>query len=226
MTGRLEGKRVLITQADDFMGPATVAMFEAEGAQVVADRSDLTDPEAVDRIVAEAGRIDVLIANLAAPNDHGRAVSEVEDAAFARMFEVMVYPLHRLVRAVVPQMSERRQGKIVVYGSATPLRGVPRLAGYTAARGAQFGFVRSVGAELARSNVQINLIAQNWVESDVYYPPSLQTNPKFQANLKAQVPANRLARPEEDVAFALFLSSDESDYFVGQCIPFSGGWVQ
>lgn len=226
MGERLKGKRVLLTQADDFMGPATEAMFAAEGATVIADRSDLSDPGAAGRVVAEAGHVDILVANLAAPNDHGRGVHEVEDEAFARMFEMMVYPLHRLVRALAPQMVARKAGKIVVYGSATPLRGIPRLAGYTAARGAQFGFVRSVGAELARSNVQVNLIAQNWVESDVYYPPSLQENPKFQANLRAQVPAGRLARPEEDVALALFLSSDESDFFVGQCIPFSGGWVQ
>jgi 2-keto-3-deoxy-L-fuconate dehydrogenase len=85
--------------------------------------------------------------------------------------------------------------------------------------------VRAAGTELARNNIQLNLIAQNWVESDVYYPPSLQGNPKFQANLKREVPLGRLARPEEDTALALFLAGDDSDFFVGQVIPFAGGWV-
>jgi 2-keto-3-deoxy-L-fuconate dehydrogenase len=48
----------------------------------------------------------------------------------------------------------------------------------------------------------------------------------FQASLKRQVPLGRLASAEEDARFALFLASDESDFFVGQAIPFSGGWVQ
>jgi len=71
----------------------------------------------------------------------------------------------------------------------------------------------------------MNLIAQNWVESDVYYPESLQENPKFQANLKREVPLGRLARAEEDCALALFLAGNDSDFFVGQVIPFAGGWV-
>ena len=73
-------------------------------------------------------------------------------------------------------------------------------------------------------NVQINLIAQNWVSNPAYYPPEMEANPKFQRNLQAQVPLQRLARPDEDVAFALFLASDESDFFVGQSIAFDGGW--
>ena len=66
--GRLAGKRVVVTQADDYMGPATVALFRREGAEVMADRRDLTRPGACEALIQEAGRVDVLIANLAAPN--------------------------------------------------------------------------------------------------------------------------------------------------------------
>ena len=48
----------------------------------------------------------------------------------------------------------------------------------------------------------------------------------FVKSLKRQVPAGRLAKAEEDALFALFLASDESDFFCGQAIPFAGGWVQ
>jgi len=225
MTGKLVGKRVLVTQAGDYMGPQSVATFREAGAEVIADVSDLTEDGAAARIVAEAGTVDILLANLAAPNHHGTAVADVDDEIWANAFDVMVHPLHRLVREVAPQMIERGAGKIIVYGSATPLRGIARLAAYTAARGAQAGYVRSVGTELARNNIQMNLIAQNWVESDVYYPESLQENPKFQANLKREVPLGRLARAEEDCALALFLAGNDSDFFVGQVIPFAGGWV-
>ena len=85
--------------------------------------------------------------------------------------------------------------------------------------------MRAVGAELAPHNIQLNLIAQNYVENDAYYPASVRENPKFQARLAKDVPLGRLARADEDAAFALFLASDESDFFVGQSIPFTGGWV-
>lgn len=223
--GRLEGKRALITQAADYMGPATAEHFIREGASVITNDEVLTDPARAGEIVESAGEIDVLVANLACENLYGTTVDQLGDEDFGHAFEVMVYPLHRLVRAVAPQMIERGRGKIIVFGSAVPLRPMGRLASYSAARGAQLSYVKSVGVELARHNIQCNLIAQNWVENPAYYPPEMQENPKFQANLKREVPLGRLARPEEDTALAVFLASDESDFFVGQAIPFSGGWA-
>jgi 2-keto-3-deoxy-L-fuconate dehydrogenase len=225
-SGRLAGKRVVITQADDYMGPATANLFAREGAHVIADTRDLTGAGACEAVISEAGHIDVLIANLAADNLSGRAVGDVDDDAWARSFDLMVHPLHRLTRAVLPQMRSRRQGKIVVYGSAVALKGMKTLCAYSAARAAQVGYVQSVGVEVAPDNVQINLIAQNYVENPIYYPPDLAASERFQASLKRQVPLGRLARAEEDALFALFLAGPESDFFVGQAIAFSGGWVQ
>ena len=223
---RLGGQRVLVTQADDYMGPATEALFKTEGATLIMDTRDLTQAGACDAVVEEAGHIDVLIANLASPNFSGTPVTALGDDAWHQAFDMMVHPLHRLTRAVLPQMRSRKRGKIIVYGSAVALKGLKTLAAYSAARAAQVGFVQSVGVEVAPDNIQVNLIAQNYVENPVYYPPELRDNERFQASLKRQVPLGRLATAEEDARFALFLASDESDFFVGQAIPFSGGWVQ
>ena len=223
---RLTGKRILITQAQDFMGPITAEVFAAEGAEVIADARDLTAPGACEAAVAEAGRIDVLIANLASPTFAGIETTQLDDASWQQAFDMMVHPLHRLTRAALPQMLERERGKIVVYGSASALKGMRTLAAYSAARAAQLGYVQAVGVEVAPRNVQINLIAQNYVESKDYYPPELMQRPSFQASLKRQVPAGRLGTAREDALFALFLASDESNFFVGQAIPFTGGWVQ
>ena len=120
---------------------------------------------------------------------------------------------------------KRRSGKIIVVGSATGLKAAPGTAPYSAARSAQVGYVRSVGAEAAGFNVQINLIAQHFVENPAYFSPDFQQTDAFKA-LISQVPAGRLARPEEDAALAVFLASNESDFFAGQAIPFAGGWAQ
>jgi NAD(P)-dependent dehydrogenase (short-subunit alcohol dehydrogenase family) len=225
MAQRLRDKRVLVTQAEDFMGPITVQVFREHGAEVVADGRDLTSVDAAQRLIEDCGRIDVLVANLAAPAKAGTATVSVDEDHWQRVFDVMVHPLHRLTRAVLPQMIERRTGKIVVYGSATGVKGMEGVAAYSSARSAQVGYVRSVGIEVARHNVQVNLIAQNYVENEEYYPRKVQENPKFQEHLRTCVPAGRLATATEDALFALFLASDESDFFVGQAIPFSGGWA-
>ncbi|MEM6462891.1 MAG: SDR family oxidoreductase [Pseudomonadota bacterium] len=225
MYNAIKDKRVLITHADRYMGPACASIFASEGAQVIADDGDLLTEAHCRNLIDKAGPIDVLIVNLAAPNHYGTLVTELAEEAWQETFDLLVHPLHRLVRLVVPQMIERKSGKVIVFGSAVPLRPMGRLSAYSAARGAQISYVKSVGVEVARHNVQVNLIAQNWVENPAYYPPEMQQNPKFQKNLKEQVPLGRLAKPEEDIALALFLASDQSDFFVGQAIPFSGGWA-
>lgn len=223
---RLEGKRVLITQADDYMGPATSALFAAEGAVVTADTSDLTQPGACEQLIEVTGTVDVLIANLASPNYSGLEVEALAEEDWHRTFDMMVHPLHHLCRALMPQMKARRSGKVVVYGSAVALKGLKTVTAYSAARAAQVGYVQSLGVEVAPHNIQVNLIAQNYVENPVYYPAALREKASFQRSLARQVPLGRLATAEEDARFALFLASDESDFFVGQAIPFSGGWVQ
>ncbi len=226
MSKRLDGKRVLLTQAEAYMGPITVEVFEEEGATVMADCSDLTQPGACEAAVSGAGEIDVLVANLAGPTCSGTPATALSDEDWRTTFATMVDPLHRLTRAVLPQMIARQRGKIVVYGSASALRGMKTLAAYSAARAAQLGYVQAVGVEVAPHNVQINLIAQNYVESEDYYPPALMAKESFVQSLKRQVPAGRLGTKREDAYLALFLASDESGFFVGQGIPFAGGWVQ
>ena len=64
MSKLLEGKRVLVTNAEHYMGPSVVQVFEGEGAEVIANTDDVSTPEGVDEAVAYAGVIDVLVANL------------------------------------------------------------------------------------------------------------------------------------------------------------------
>ena len=226
MSNRLVGKRILVTQCDDYMGPATIDVFSEEGAKVIQDNSDLTQKGRCEELISESGDIDVLIANLASPNYSGIMATDLEEDQWLNTFDMMVHPLHKLSQAILPQMIERQRGKIIVYGSATALRGLKTVTAYSAARAAQVGYVQSLGVEVAPHNIQVNLIAQNYVENPVYYPPELREKESFIKSLHRQVPLGRLATAEEDAKFALFLASDDSDFFVGQAIPFSGGWVQ
>lgn len=220
----LRGKRVLITQADAFMGPMLCEVFAEHGASVIANTQSLAHPEAPAAVVVAAGRIDVLVAHLAVPAPSTEA-AEVSEAEWRDTFAALVDPLPRLFRAALPEMIERRAGKILVVGSASALRGMKRASTYSAARGAQLAYVQSVGVEVAVHNVQVNAIAQNFVDNPMYFPPEVQANPRFQERLKREVPLGRLVEAREDAEFAAYLCSEAASCFVGQVFPVCGGWV-
>jgi 2-keto-3-deoxy-L-fuconate dehydrogenase len=222
---QLHGKRVLLTQSQDFMGPALDEVLARQGATVIADPRALADDPALPAaIVQAAGVVDVLIVHLAMPAPSTPA-QDVGDAEWRTVFAHLVDPMPRLVAAVLPQMLARRAGRILVMGSAGALRGQKRTASYSAARGAQLAYVQSVGLELAPQGIQVNAIAQNFVENPTYYGPEVQANPRFQERLKREVPLGRLVLAEEDALFAAYLCSDAAAHFVGQVFAVSGGWA-
>jgi 2-keto-3-deoxy-L-fuconate dehydrogenase len=221
----LRHKRILVTQARDFMGPMLCDVLAEHGATVIASPDDLTRADAAAAVVGAAGRIDILVANLAFPAP-STPVTDVADDEWRSAFAALVDPLPRLCRAVLPPMIARRAGKILVMGSASALRGMKRTSTYSAARGAQLAYVQAVGVEMAPHNVQVNAIAQNFVENPTYFPPEVQADPKFQQRLKREVPLGRLVGAREDAEFAAYLCSDAANCFVGQVFPVCGGWVQ
>ncbi|MGB0954850.1 MAG: SDR family oxidoreductase [Panacagrimonas sp.] len=220
----LQGKRILLTQSETFMGPMLEKVLTEQGAQVHADPRALTDPSLPDQLVQDAGEVDVLVANLGAPAP-STAVADTTDEELRSLFEHMVDPLPRLVRAVLPQMKQRGNGKILLMGSAAALRGQKRSSSYSAARGAQLAYIQAVGVELAPLKIQANAIAQNLVDNPTYFPPEIQALPKFQERIKREMPLGRLVAAEEDAHFAAYLCSDAANCFVGQIFPVCGGWV-
>ncbi len=220
----LSGKRVLITHADLFMGPVLCEVFAKHGATVIASNDPLIGEDAPAALMAESGPLDALVANLAiaAPTT---LTTEVTEQEWQETFGALVHPLARLCRAVLPGMIEKRAGKIVVMGSASALRGIKRTSTYSAARGAQLAYVQAVGVEVAPYNIQVNAIAQNFVDNPTYFPADVQANPRFQERLKREVPLGRLVSAKEDAEFAAYLCSEHANCFVGQVFPVCGGWV-
>jgi 2-keto-3-deoxy-L-fuconate dehydrogenase len=222
---RLDGKRVLLTQAHEFMGPALARVFEGQGASVIADTQALhLDPTRPAAIVQAAGHVDVLLLHLSLPAPSTLA-AEIGDDEWRKVFTHLVDPMPRLVAAVLPQMQQRGQGRILLLGSAAALRGQKRSGSYSAARGAQLAYMQAVALELAPLGIQFNAIAQNYVDNPTYFGPEVQANPRFQEKLKREVPLGRLVSAEEDALFAAYLCSDAAACFVGQVFPVAGGWV-
>src|SRR3954452_4321209 len=222
-TDRLRGRRALVTMADRYTGPAVIERFQAEGATVIPDLDSHTRPDGPQAAVEAAGRIDILVVNLVARWRPAPPTDTTDDRWLA-MFDALVHPTMRFVRAVLPQMIERRAGKIIVVTSAAPLRATPHSDAYSAARGAQNAYVQAVGADVARHNVQINAIAQAYVESVDAFQRDIWDSDALQRQLR-HVPTGRIAQAWEQAELVAFLASSSSDFIAGHVIPYAGGWV-
>jgi NAD(P)-dependent dehydrogenase (short-subunit alcohol dehydrogenase family) len=223
MTQHLQGKRAVVTDCGQYNGADIAELFREEGAHVIADSSDLTEPGAAEGLIRDAGQVDILIANLARPFAF-RAAADQPDNEMTRLMEAIFYPLHRLVRAVLPQMLERKRGKIVVAGSTAGIKGRNGgVALYGAARGAQHAYMRNLAQEVA-PYVNVNATAQSYVDNLTYWPHDYRQTAEFRQRM-AEVPAARLGSGRELAQTVLFLAGPESDFFYGQIIPFAGGWA-
>jgi 2-keto-3-deoxy-L-fuconate dehydrogenase len=217
-------RRVLITCADRYMGPAIQKKFQNLDFDVIAGPSPMTTENQVAEVVDAAGHIDVLVANFAYPPVTG-ALEQLKSDDWMTLFDELVHPLMYAVRATIPQMLEMASGKIIAITSAAPLKGIPNNSAYCAARGAQNSFIKAVGLELARSNIQVNAIAQNYINNDTYYPDDLLKNEKFINHLNRNVPTKKIGSSEETAELAAYLASEQCNHMVGQILPFAGGWT-
>ncbi|MCI0545680.1 MAG: SDR family oxidoreductase [Candidatus Rokubacteria bacterium] len=249
---KLTGKVALVTNVSQFMGPALTEEFAREGATLALHDRDLaaTKPlvaiaealgrpvlaldgdlarsleadRMVESVVARFGQLDILLNNSACP-PAGSATEAVTDEAWRLMMTRLLDEPFFCLRAALRVMRPARRGKIINMSSAAAFPGLARYAAYTAARAGVNGLTKAVGREVARDGVQVNAIAQNYVENPTYFPPALTGDPEALARMIRNVPAGRLARSEESARLAVYLASDDADFFVGQVLPFAGGWV-
>jgi NAD(P)-dependent dehydrogenase (short-subunit alcohol dehydrogenase family) len=249
---KLTGKVALITNVSHFMGPAITEEFCREGASValhdrdeaagkpfalIAERlgrdvlslgGDLSRAgeaeRAVEAVVARFGRLDILVNNNAHPPS-GSPVEDITDAAWREMMARLLDEPFFCLRAALRVMRPAGRGKIINMSSAAAFPGLPNYAAYTAARAGVNGLTKAVGREVAGAGIQVNAIAQNYVENPTYFPPALTADPVRLARMIKNIPAGRLARGEESARLAVYLASEDADFFIGQVLPFAGGWV-
>jgi 2-keto-3-deoxy-L-fuconate dehydrogenase len=133
-------------------------------------------------VVEQAGRIDILVANLAGPprmmpvTNVLREATAFEDEDFEAYLQKLVWPLLRFVRATLPKMIERRSGKIVGITSAPPLHAIAGLSVYSAARGAQNALLPGGGNQAAAHNFQVNAIGPAHIANNMYYTSEMLQN--------------------------------------------------
>jgi NAD(P)-dependent dehydrogenase (short-subunit alcohol dehydrogenase family) len=246
--GRLEGKVTIVTGAAGGVGRAAVERFSAEGARIVAcdlvedagdvaassernggfySRTDVARESEVSALVSKAcerfGRIDVLY------NNHGIMVGkpflETTMQEFDRVIDVNLRSVFLLSLYVAREMASARRGSIVNVASVGGIVGFPGMAAYGAAKGGVVQLTRSMATDLAPFGVRVNVICPGVIDTPMprKYLENVEDKAAAWKAMESMHLMKRLATPDEIVAAALFLASDEASFFTGAVIPVDGG---
>ena len=243
MTGRLAGKRILITAAGQGMGRAAAILCAAEGAEVLAtDRDesllagldmqtaalDVTNPETVDRVVGGAGDLDGLF-NCAGIVVNGTLL-DVTQGDWDASFAVNINAMFHVTRAALPGMIRRAEAtgaaSIVNMASmASSVKGFPNRCAYGTTKAAVIGLTKSIAADYVKQGIRANALCPGTVDT-----PSLRgriasaADPvQAEKDFVARQPMGRLALVDDLVPMVVYLLSDESRFMTGQAVLVDGG---
>jgi 2-hydroxycyclohexanecarboxyl-CoA dehydrogenase len=241
----LEGKVVVITGAGRGMGASFAERLAAEGARVaVTDvdeksalataetlegaagfRLDITDAAEVEaripEINAALGPIDALVNN--AGWDKLGPFLDTDEDLWDRIIDINLRGPIRMTKAVLPQMVERRGGRIVNISSDAGRVGSTGEAVYSACKAGIIGFGKTIAREMARHNITVNAVCPGPTATPLLESMVGQGNDKLIDALKRGIPMRRLGEPDDVAGAVAFLISDEAGFITGQTLSVSGG---
>ncbi|BBU54437.1 3-oxoacyl-ACP reductase [Mameliella alba] len=238
---RFENRHAVVTGGASGIGAAISRRLAAEGATVTvwdisADNLDaiegeanirtraidVTDPQAVTRAMAEdqtaMGGLDTLVcsAGITGPNT---TVIEYPTEAWKQVFELNTHGLFYCNRAAAALMRPGGFGRIVNMASVAGKEGNPNASAYSASKAAVIGLTKSLGKELADTQITVNAIAPAAVRTAIFD----QMTDEFIAYMESKIPMGRFGTVDEIAAMACWLASSEASFTTGAVFDQSGG---
>lgn len=243
----LEGKVALITGATRGIGKGIAEIFAKQGAQVAftyagsvdkakaleaelgeitkvkAYQSDASDYEAsqklVEDVLAEFGKIDILINNAGITKDNLMLRMSKDD--WDTIIKVNLDSVFNLTKAVIKPMMKAKGGSIINMSSVVGVKGNAGQANYAASKAGVIGFSKSIALELGSRNIRCNVIAPGFIETEM----TAVLDEKTVQGWRDAIPLKRGGKPEDVANACVFLGSDLSSYITGQVINVDGGML-
>jgi 3-oxoacyl-[acyl-carrier protein] reductase len=244
---QLANQIAVVTGAGRGIGRAVALKFAAEGADVVvvsrtaensekvaneiralgrkawAHAVDVADGAAVaaaaEKILAEAGKVDVLVNNAGVTRDG--LLMRMGEADWDTVLDTNLKGAFLMTKAFTRAFAKQRSGRIINVASVIGLIGNAGQANYAASKAGLIGFTQSVARELAGRNVTCNALAPGFIETDM----TAELNAELRAELLKRIPLGVFGQAEDIAGAALFLAGPAARYITGQVLTVDGGMV-
>ncbi|MFG1709432.1 SDR family oxidoreductase [Nonomuraea sp. M3C6] len=247
----LKGRTALVCASTGGLGEATARALAAEGTRVVVTgrrggracevaaelpdaigiEADLLSADGVERLVAAAGQVDILVLNGPGPRPGTAADATFDDVTAA--VDALVRPHQRLISLTLPGMRARGWGRILAIGSSGIVAPLPNLAMSNLGRAAVAGYLKTLAAEVAADGVTVNLLLPGRIATDRVAQLDAAAAGRagtsvaeVEAASRATIPASRYGRPEEFGQVAAFLCGEPASYVTGTALRCDGGLVR
>jgi NAD(P)-dependent dehydrogenase (short-subunit alcohol dehydrogenase family) len=247
---KLKGKVALITGGDSGIGRSVAVLYAKEGADVaIVYLSEQVDAEktkelveaqgqkcllipgdisgekfcheAVEKTVAELGKLDILVNNAAEQYmENPETLEDIDSARLGSIFSTNIFSMFYFCKAAIPHLSEG--SSIINTTSINAYKGNAPLLSYSTTKGAILAFTRSLSQSLLKKGIRVNGVAPGPIWTP--FIPDAFPAEKVEGFGK-QVPMQRPGQPVEVATSFVFLASDDSSYFAGQVLHPNGGVV-
>jgi len=247
-SGRLEGRRAVVTGGDSGIGRAVAIAFAREGAdvllsylpeeqedaevtaghvrdagrRVVLVPGDIRDEahctEVIERAVAELGGIDVLVSNAAFQMAQEGGLLDITTEQLDRVMKTNIYAMFWLCKAAVPHMQPG--SSIITTSSIQAYQPSPQLLDYATSKAGIVNFTKGLAQQLADQGIRVNTVAPGPVWTPLI--PATMTGDKVEG-FGADTPLGRAAQPAELAPAYVFFASQESSYVTGERLGVAGG---
>jgi 3-oxoacyl-[acyl-carrier protein] reductase len=199
----------------------TKARIEALGGECVIVKFDVASTaevqEAFKQIIAECGRIDILVCNAGITRDGLLATMKEND--WDQVMAVNLKGAFNCIKAGCRPMMKQRWGRIIIITSVVGFAGNAGQANYAAAKAGLVGLTRSTARELASRFITVNCIAPGYIDTEM----TGELPETVKEKILSEIPLGILGEPEDIAAAAAYLASEDAKYVTGQSIHVNGG---
>jgi 2-deoxy-D-gluconate 3-dehydrogenase len=219
------GADVAVVGRNEDKSKTAVTALASRGVRAISVATDVTDKEAVSRMVervkSELGRIDILINNAGINIRKPPHALELEE--WDSVIDTNLTSAFLCSKAVHPAMKAVGGGKIINIGSMMSIFGAGFAPAYAASKGGIVQFTRACACAWAADNIQANAILPGWIDTDLTRRARVEIN-GLHDKVLGRTPAARWGAIDDFAGIAVFLASPASDFVTGTAIPVDGGF--